>query len=137
MRCLRRVRGATIGAVWDVVSPVLVGRERELARIRAAVDRTVGGEPGVVLLGGEAGVGKSRLVEAALAGRTDVRGLSGGGRGGGGEGLPLVPLVDALRPLARTPPPAALDRFLGPARPELGGLLPELATSGSAPAPAG
>jgi DNA-binding CsgD family transcriptional regulator/tetratricopeptide (TPR) repeat protein len=123
--------------VSDVVSPVLVGRERELARLAAAVDRTVAGEPGVVLVGGEAGIGKSRLIQAALDGRTDVRVLAGGCIELGGEGLPLVPLVDALRTLARTTSPEDLGRFLGAARPELGRLLPELATADTPPAPAG
>jgi len=123
--------------VSDVVSPVLVGRDRELSRIKAAVDRTAIGEPGVVLVGGEAGVGKSRLIETALDGRTDVRVLTGGCIELGGEGLPLVPLVDALRTLARTTAPAELDRFLGPARPELGRLLPELTTPEATPAPTG
>jgi DNA-binding CsgD family transcriptional regulator/tetratricopeptide (TPR) repeat protein len=123
--------------VSGVVSPVLVGRDRELARLCAAVDRTVAGEPGVLLVGGEAGVGKSRLLQAALDGRDDVRVLTGGCIELGGEGLPLVPLVDALRTLARTTPAADLDRILGPARPELARLLPELAGGDGPPALAG
>jgi DNA-binding CsgD family transcriptional regulator/tetratricopeptide (TPR) repeat protein len=123
--------------VSDVVSPVLVGRERELAQVRAAVERTAAGEPGVLLVGGEAGVGKSRLLQAALEGRDDVRVLTGGCIELGGEGLPLVPLVDALRTLARTTPAADLDRILGPARPELARLLPELAGGDGPPALAG
>jgi DNA-binding CsgD family transcriptional regulator/tetratricopeptide (TPR) repeat protein len=123
--------------VSGVVSPVLVGRDRELARLRAAVDRTVVGEPGVLLVGGEAGVGKSRLIQTALDGRDDVRVLTGGCIELGGEGLPLVPLVDALRTLARTTPAVVLDRILGPARPELARLLPELAGGDGPPALAG
>jgi hypothetical protein len=45
----------------------------------------------------------------------------------GAEGLPLAPLVDALRTLARTMPPDVLAGVLGPAAPGLSRLLPELA----------
>ena len=53
----------------------------------------------------------------------------------GAEGLPLAPLVDALRTLARTMPPDVLAEVLGPAAPALSRLLPELAplTAGGAP----
>jgi DNA-binding CsgD family transcriptional regulator/tetratricopeptide (TPR) repeat protein len=123
--------------VPNVVSPVLVGREQELARLGAAVSRTLAGEPGVVLVGGEAGVGKSRLLEEAFEQRTDVLLLSGGCIELGGESLPFVPLVDALRTLARTTPAGDLDLMLGPARPELARLLPELADRDAPPPPAG
>jgi hypothetical protein len=44
----------------------------------------------------------------------------------GGEGLPLSPLVDALRSLIRLTDSEELDAILGPARLELAWLLPEL-----------
>jgi len=117
----------------EVVSPVLVGREREMAQLRAAVARTSAGEPGVVLVGGEAGVGKSRLLEAAFGSADGVRVLTGGCIEVGGESLPFVPVVEALRTLTRTTPPHDLDRLLGPARRELARLLPELAVDDSPP----
>ena len=40
---------------------VLVGRAHELAELDAALERVRGGRPSAVLIGGEAGVGKSRL----------------------------------------------------------------------------
>jgi DNA-binding CsgD family transcriptional regulator/tetratricopeptide (TPR) repeat protein len=115
----------------EVVSPVLVGRDREMAQLRAAVARTVAGEPGVVLVGGEAGVGKSRLLEAAFGSTAGVRVLTGGCIEVGGESLPFVPVVEALRTLTRTTSTADLDRLLGPARRELARLLPELAVDDS------
>ncbi|GAA3173183.1 LuxR family transcriptional regulator [Blastococcus jejuensis] len=118
---------------FEVVSPVLVGRERELAQLRAAVARTAAGEPGVVLVGGEAGVGKSRLLDAAFGDASGMRVLTGGCIELGGEGLPLVPLVEALRTVVRTTPSGDLDRLLGPARRELARLLPELAVDLPAP----
>ena len=45
----------------------------------------------------------------------------------GAEGLPLAPLVDALRTLTRSLPPEALAGVLGPARLGLARLVPELA----------
>lgn len=50
--------------------PALVGRESEQAALQAAVEGAVGGEPGLVLIHGEAGIGKTSLVrEAADAAR--------------------------------------------------------------------
>ncbi|WP_425586768.1 ATP-binding protein, partial [Streptomyces rameus] len=45
------------------VSPVFVGRTDELATLDDALARAGAAEPQALLLGGEAGVGKTRLVE--------------------------------------------------------------------------
>ncbi|MEU4218544.1 AAA family ATPase [Actinoplanes sp. NPDC026623] len=112
----------------DVVSPVLVGRRGELARLRALLGRAAGGGSAVALLGGEAGVGKSRLVRELTGTATSlgVRVLSGGCAELGSAGLALAPLVDVLRAVARSAPAGELDRLLGPARREFARLLPEL-----------
>src|SRR6476646_5617766 len=48
----------------------LVGRENELTAVRAAFDSARAGRPTIVLLTGEAGIGKTRLAdEAAVIGR--------------------------------------------------------------------
>jgi DNA-binding CsgD family transcriptional regulator/tetratricopeptide (TPR) repeat protein len=111
-----------------VVSPVFVGRQQELGGLASEVSRVAGGEPGFVLVGGEAGVGKTRLVEeaAGAAGAAGFRVLSGRCVELGPEGLPLAPLVEALRALARSAPPEELRRWLGPARGALARLLPSL-----------
>src|SRR3954453_318081 len=112
----------------NLVSPVLVGRDAELAALTAALDSAIAGAPAVVLLGGEAGVGKTRLVgEAAERARdAGARGLLGTCVELGGEGLGFTPLADGLRSLLRVTPREQLAEFVGPARPELARLLPEL-----------
>ncbi|HSC02243.1 MAG TPA: AAA family ATPase, partial [Solirubrobacteraceae bacterium] len=119
---------------------MFVGRGPELAAMVAALDSAMAGEPAVVLVGGEAGVGKTRLVEEAAerARSSAARVLTGSCVELGGEGLPLSPLVDAVRTLMRVMDPDELDAFLGPARLELARLLPELDPEAArAPAPAG
>ena len=96
--------------------PPLVGRSVERAGLEAALDRCRAGEGGVVLVSGDAGVGKSRLVTEVLAG---WRGCLLKGMATLGEGV-YAPLVEVLR--------AVTDRFgddalASPAR----ALLPELA----------
>jgi predicted ATPase len=68
-----------------------------------ALESAVAGESAVVIVGGEAGVGKTRLVEeaAARAREAGARVLMGSCIELGGAGLPLSPLVDAIRPLVR------------------------------------
>jgi len=114
----------------------LVGRADELRAVRAAWASVVDGKPGVVLLGGDAGVGKSRLV-AEL--RPDV--LAAGGawllgstpsRSSGTQ--PFAPLTGALRTLLRDLDPAERDRIVGHARGDLARLLPELGAAGGSPA---
>ncbi|HET6869615.1 MAG TPA: AAA family ATPase [Solirubrobacteraceae bacterium] len=111
-----------------LVSPVFVGRGTELSSLIAGLESAAAGEPVVVLVGGEAGVGKTRLVEeaAARARTAEARVLTGSCIEVGGEGLPLSPVVDVLRSLLRQMPDDELDEVLGPARIELARLLPEL-----------
>ena len=45
-----------------MASPTFVGRVEELELLEAAMRRAADGAPAVVLVGGEAGVGKTRLV---------------------------------------------------------------------------
>ena len=107
---------------------MFVGRGTELSTLVAGLESAVAGEPVVVLVGGEAGVGKTRLVEeaAARARAEGARVLTGSCIEVGGEGLPLSPVVDVLRSLMRQMPDDELDGVLGPARIELARLLPEL-----------
>ena len=116
-----------------LVSPTLVGRDREMDAIENRLRGTAAGDPAVVLVGGEAGVGKSRLVEEVtrLAAAEGGRVLVGRCVPLGGDGLPFAPLVDALRELVRTTPPDELDDLIGPARGELARLLPELEPAAS------
>jgi DNA-binding CsgD family transcriptional regulator/tetratricopeptide (TPR) repeat protein len=113
----------------QVTAGRFVGRTQELARLRQLLGRAAGGEPLVVLVGGEAGVGKTRLVEqfAAAAEEQGTRVLVGGCVPLGEEGLPFAPVVQALRDLADQLDPAELEAVAGPARAELGRLLPDLA----------
>ncbi len=112
----------------SLVSPVFVGRRTERGQLLDALRRAVDGTPEFVLVSGEAGVGKSRLVAelVAAAEEAGVRVLSGQCVQLGTDGLPFAPLVDALRVLARTMPREELDRVLGPARSTLLRLLPNV-----------
>jgi DNA-binding CsgD family transcriptional regulator/tetratricopeptide (TPR) repeat protein len=111
----------------------LVGREAELGVLGEAFEAATGGMPRVVLVGAEAGGGKSRLaVEfgAGLRGRALV--LSGGCVVLGAAGLPYAPVTAALRGLVRERGVREVTGLLpGADAGELAALVPEL---GSPPA---
>ena len=114
-----------------VSSPRLVGREEELARLRAAVADAAVGRSRFVLVAGDAGIGKSRLTaELVRSPGTEVHALVGGCLAIADGGLPYAPLAEALRGLGRELDPATLDRVLGPARADLAVLVPDLAPGG-------
>jgi DNA-binding CsgD family transcriptional regulator/tetratricopeptide (TPR) repeat protein len=85
------------------VSPVLVGRAEQLAVLDAALAPARREGPSVVLIGGEAGVGKSRLVSEfnARARAAGARVLAGGCVELGTDGLPFAPFTAVLRELVR------------------------------------
>ncbi len=109
----------------SVVSPVFIGRREEIALVSALMGRAQAGESAFVLIGGEAGVGKTRLVSelAAQASSDGILVLTGLCVELGADGQPLAPLVDALRTLVRTTGPEALAEVLGPAGPSVARLL--------------
>ena len=122
-----------------VSSPLFIGRHAELEILKDAVARADLGEPAIVLVGGEAGIGKTRLVDE-IGGRAAEAGalvLQGGCISlGDGGGLPFAPFVEALRRL----PTALASGHFGidveslrtPATVELGRLMPEFGTPDAA-----
>jgi AAA ATPase domain len=81
-------------------SPVLIGRAGERARLDVAFRAACAGEPVTVLIAGEAGIGKTRLVNefaGAVAGEATV--LFGACID---ERVPYSPVADALRSLVRS-----------------------------------
>ncbi len=115
------------------VSPVFVGRADELDTLNDALARAAAGEPQALLLGGEAGVGKTRLVEefATAACRRGAVVALGGCVEIGADGLPFAPFSTALRALRRELP-AELSAAAADQEEELARLLPELAQTPSA-----
>ena len=113
-------------------SPVLVGRAAEMAALGAAFDAVRQGGPAALLIGGEAGVGKTRLIGefAAEARAAGARLLIGGCLELGADGLPFGPFTAMLRELVREIGADALVGLLpgsDRATRELARLLPELA----------
>src|SRR3954452_7300472 len=100
----------------------LVGRESDRQRLESALQRAREGTGSIVLLAGEAGVGKSRL-GSELAGQSDSVVLRGAPVHG--APAPYGPIVSALRGHLRTDPEAF---GIGALRPHLALLLPELGT---------
>lgn len=112
-----------------------------MAALEAALGAVRLGEPAAMLIGGEAGMGKTRLIGefTAVARRAGIRVLTGACLELGADGLPYSPFTAMLRGLVREAGAAEIARLLpgsGRAARELARLLPELA-AGPAPAAAG
>jgi predicted ATPase len=96
-----------------MISTRLVGRERELAELDAALVEAAAGRPAFAFVAGDSGVGKSRLVSefarGAGAGDAAIRVLSGDCVDLGSAELPYAPILSMLRPMARTGDPILSD----------------------------
>jgi predicted ATPase len=107
-----------------------VGRAAELAALEAAFGRTRDGQPSAALIGGEAGVGKSRLVGEFAARRQAAAGtrvLYGYCLELSAEGLPFAPFTGVLRELVHDLGADGVAALLpGGGIRELARLLPEL-----------
>ncbi len=114
-------------AVRNVSSPVLVGRAPEAARLGRALTGLLHGEPRVVVISGEAGIGKTRLIDDCLRSAGPELQVLRGECLALGSGIPYLPFAEILRDLVRQVPSSAMAGILGSARGELARLLPELA----------
>jgi DNA-binding SARP family transcriptional activator len=106
----------------------LAGRDRELAELTAAWARAAGGEPGVVLIVGEAGIGKTSLAEALVAEAASAGAMVLQSRCYETErSLFLQPVVEALLPAVTGLPAAELRQLLGEDAVAFAALVPEAA----------
>jgi len=103
-----------------------VGRKDELDQLRAAFTRAAGGHGSTVLVSGDAGIGKTRLLDEWRAWLIERKARIGLGECLDYAQAPYAPFVDALRDALRLSPEALRDalaarRILSTLTPELGG----------------
>jgi predicted ATPase len=106
----------------------LVGRERELEELAGVLTSAAAGDGGLLLLAGEAGVGKTRLAEEAIA-ASELAAFQGMASERGAS--PYGPVVAALREFLRREPEGLAT--VGPLGDHLSTLLPELGGSPASP----
>ncbi len=104
-----------------------VGREEERSVLRRLLDEAIRGEGSLMMIGGEAGIGKTRLAEEAAAEARQRGFLTLVGHCYEMEGAPpYIPFVEALQAAARMASREALREDLGDAAPAVARLVPEL-----------
>jgi predicted ATPase len=82
-----------------ISSPGLIGRAAELSSLHAALEDARAGRGRVVLVEGDAGLGKTRLVEHFTSQAAGVRVLAGGGVPLAAD-VPYAPMMEVFRGLA-------------------------------------
>jgi DNA-binding CsgD family transcriptional regulator/tetratricopeptide (TPR) repeat protein len=128
------IRGTLMEMSNRGVSPVLIGRTAEMAALADTLRTVRQGDPATLLIGGEAGVGKTRLIKDSFPNEPWYL-LSGPCLEIGADGLPYAPFTAMLRDLVREAGAEEITTLLpggSRAARELARLLPEL---GTAPVP--
>jgi DNA-binding CsgD family transcriptional regulator/tetratricopeptide (TPR) repeat protein len=121
-------------ALHSLICPVLIGRRSQLGALLHLIEQACTGQGHTVLIGGEAGIGKSRLVREAMTLRRSFDSQAPHAAVLTLQGhcfeqdatVPYAPLLDLLRYFVASPSPQERTTF--PVAPELVKLLPELAT---------
>ncbi|HWE58499.1 MAG TPA: AAA family ATPase [Solirubrobacteraceae bacterium] len=114
-----------------LTSSRFVGRQSQLAELELAYREAREGSPRLLLIAGDSGVGKTRLLSEARFSLEGARVLFGQCLEQGELELPYAPLLGALRPLVRDQDPVFAELSPG-TRSHLAALLPSLG-----PAPPG
>jgi DNA-binding CsgD family transcriptional regulator/tetratricopeptide (TPR) repeat protein len=114
--------------VVRIASPTFVGRAAELAALDEALDSAAQGHTTTVLIGGDAGVGKSRLLNTwnERARERGARIAAGSCLDLGESGPAYVAIVQALRELLGPLKPEAVDALVRSDRSTLALIIPEL-----------
>ncbi|GAB3271711.1 LuxR family transcriptional regulator [Microbacterium lacusdiani] len=116
----------------------LVARDTELAELAAALSEVAAGEPRTVVVGGEAGIGKTRLVTEFLERHArEARVLVGRCVDLGGAGEAYTSIAGALRPLAIEHGDELRAVVGAGGHRALQGLFPQLGDAGAPAAPGG
>ena len=122
--------------LWEVVwvrettplpRQVFVGRDAEMATLRSGLVAALGGTGGLVLIGGEPGVGKTTLVQQLIREAEQRGALAVFGRCYESEGaVPYSPFVEMLEQALAIMPPELIREDLGEDAPEIARMVPEL-----------
>lgn len=102
-----------------------MGRQSQLAELELAFREALDGSPRLILVSGDSGVGKTRLLSEAERAFSQARVLRGQCLDQGELELPYAPLLGALRPMVRDGDPA-IDELSAGGRANLATLLPSL-----------
>jgi adenylate cyclase len=104
----------------------LIGRETERAQLLQAIKQAAAGQGSFIVLGGDAGIGKTRLAQEALTAARQVGCQTLVGRCTEQDSPPLIPYIEVLEEAARLLPASVFRQAIGRSAPELAKLLPEL-----------
>ena len=109
------------------VGTQFVGRDHELVELTALLDQSRSGRGHLVLIGGEPGIGKSRLADELADRGRDLGHLVLWGRGWEDAGAPPYwPWVQPLRAYLRATEAGDVRRHLGSGASDVAQMLPEL-----------
>lgn len=110
-----RARSSALPSLPATHSSVVLGREAELARMRSWLDQALAGERQTVFVTGEAGIGKTTMVQALLRHASAVEGTlvaRGQCLEHFGAGEAYMPVLDGFSRLGRSPGGAQVVELL-------------------------
>src|SRR5262245_616061 len=122
---------AQVSIAWQLARLPFVGRSAELTELRTRLERARSGNAGILVLAGDQGIGKSRMM-AVLADEARRGGwcVAAGRAYPLGTGAPYALFADAFVPLLREMEPSRLRVLVRGAEAQLTQLFPALAAAG-------
>lgn len=122
-----QARESAASAATITERTAFVGRERERSLLRKALERALNGQGSLVVIGGEPGIGKTRLCEEVML-DADQRGCRVllGHCYESEAAVPYMPFVEILEKASRAVDPDVFLQALGDSAPEVARILPRL-----------